>query len=118
MKKTLFCYAIAPTLIGALGQAQPQINFNNDSDFELIEIRATPQAINAVTMQLSMASGEFLSNTAIDTNLFAGTSYPVRLPAPVRIPANSQLNVLLNNTTGGALTSSIQFWGYKIPKGV
>lgn len=109
----LFCYAIPSTLFLANATVTPQINTSNDSDFELVEIRATQQAAGAILMQLSTASGELFSNVPLDTLLFAGTSYPVRLPIPVRFPANSQINVQVQNTTGGNLTSQIQLWGYK-----
>lgn len=113
--KKLFCYAIPDTLVPLGAQVQPQINFTNDADFELVEIRATPQAVNAIMMQLSMANGDLLSNVPVDTSQFSGTSYPIRLPYPVIIPASTQLNVLLINTTGGNLTTAIQLWGYKRP---
>ena len=115
LKPSLFCYAIPETVVPANGQIAPQINFANDSDFELVEIRATQHTINDILMQLSQASGEILSNVPIDTFHFAGTSYPIRLPSPVIFPANTQLNVLLINSTAGDLTSQIQFWGYKKP---
>ena len=67
-------------------------------------------------MQLSTASGELLSNALIDTALFSGANYPVRLATPMRIPANTQLNVFLQNTTGGNLTTQVQLWGYKVER--
>lgn len=114
IKPGLFCYAIPATNVGALGVVAPQINISNDSDFMLTEIRASRQAVGAILVQLSLASGELFSNVPLDTRLFAEDSYPVRLPEPVRIPANSQINVQLQNTTGGALNSQIQLWGYKV----
>ena len=117
MKASLFCYAIPDTLIPLNNEVEPEINFNNETDFDICEIRATPQAVNAILMQLSLASGELLSNVPLDTSQFAGTSLGIKLIVPVRIPANSRLNVRLINTTAGNLTSSIQFWGYKVPKG-
>ena len=117
-KPALFCYAIPSTLFLANAIAQPQINISNDADFLITEIRASQQAAGAILMQLSTANGEIFSNTPLDTLLFAGTSYPVRLPSPVRVPANTQLNVQVTNTTGGNLTSQIQFWGYKVEKDV
>ena len=117
IKPSLFCYAIPATVFLANATVTPQINMSNDSDFDLVEIRATQQAAGAILMQLSTASGELFSNVPLDTLQFAGTSYPVRLPFPVRFPANSQVNVQIQNTTGGNLTSQIQFWGYKVPKG-
>lgn len=112
----LFCYAIPAAAIAATTTVTPQINTSNDSDFELVEIRCTQQAAGAILMQLSTASGELFSNVPLDTLLFSGTSYPVRLPVPVMFPANSQINVQLQNTTGGPLTSQVQLWGYKRPK--
>jgi hypothetical protein len=115
----LFCYAIPSTVFLANSTVIPQINFSSDADFELFEIRATQQAAGAILMQLSMSSGELFSNTPLDTLLFAGTSYPVRIPVNVRIPANTQVNVLIQNTTGGNITSQIQLWGFKVqPKGL
>jgi hypothetical protein len=109
----LFCYAIPATLFVANTTTVPQINISSDCNFELFEIRCTQQAVGAILIQISMASGELFSNVALDSVLFSGTSYPVRLPFPVLIPANTQLNVSVQNTTGGNLTSQIQLWGFK-----
>jgi hypothetical protein len=109
----LFCYAIPSTAFGANTTTTPQINIASDSDFELFEVRCTQQAAGAILLQLSTASGEIYSNVPLDTALFSGTSYPVRLPFPVLIPRNSQINVQVQNTTGAPLTSQIQLWGFK-----
>lgn len=116
LQNIMFVYTIPVTTVPLNGTANPQINFNNDSDFLLTEIRATTNAVGAVLMQLSTASGELLSNALIDTALFSGANYPVRLATPMRIPANTQLNVFLQNTTGGNLTTQIQLWGYKVDR--
>jgi len=113
MKKQLFCYATLNQSIPANSTLIPQINFNNDSDFDLVEVRSTNQNAGEILTQLSFSSGELFSNVALDVSLFSGNAYPVRLPEPVCIPANSQLNVQLTNTTGGAITTQIQLWGYK-----
>lgn len=110
----LFCYATEIINLGAGLTVIPAININNESDFLLVEVRATQQAAGAILTQFSMASGELFSNTPLDTALFSGTAYPVRLPEPVVLPANAQINVQLTNTTGGALSTQIQFWGYRI----
>ncbi|MBK9285057.1 MAG: hypothetical protein IPM51_12190 [Sphingobacteriaceae bacterium] len=114
IKPALFCYAIPATNVGAGAVITPQINISNDADFMLVEVRATKQAAGGILAQLSLASGDLFSNVPLDTRLFAEDDYPVRLPEPVRIPANSQINVQLQNTTGGALSSQIQLWGYKV----
>ena len=111
---SLFCYAIPSTVFVANTTTTPQINIASDSDFELFEIRCSQVAAGALLAQISMASGEIFSNVLLDTLLFAGTSYPVRLPFPVRIPRNSQLNIQVQNTTGGNLTAQIQLWGVKV----
>lgn len=116
LQNIMFVYTIPVTTVPLNGTANPQINFNNDSDFLLTEIRATTNAVGAILMQLSTASGELLSNALIDTALFSGANYPVRLATPMRIPANTQLNVFLQNTTGGNLTTQIQLWGYKVDR--
>lgn len=116
LQNIMFVYTIPVTIVPLNGTANPQINFNNDSDFLLTEIRATTNAVGAVLMQLSTASGELLSNALIDTALFSGANYPVRLATPMRIPANTQLNVFLQNTTGGNLTTQVQLWGYKVDR--
>lgn len=115
-ERKLFCYAIPSQVFIANSTVMPQINISSDKDFELAEIRATQQAAGAILMQLSLANGDLFSNLPLDTLQFAGTSLAVRLPIPVRLPANTQLNVQITNTTGGNLTSQIQFWGYKVEK--
>jgi hypothetical protein len=110
---SLFCYAIPSTVFVANTTVTPQINVASDSDFELFEVRCTQQAAGAILLQLSTASGEIFSNVPLDSLLFSGTSYPVRLPFPVLIPRNSQINVQVQNTTGGNLTSQVQLWGFK-----
>lgn len=114
--RKLFCYAIPSAVFLANSTVIPQINISSEHDFELAEIRATPQAVGAILMQLSVASGDLFSNLPIDTAQFAGTSLGYKLPIPVRFPANTQLNVQIQNTTGGNLTSQIQFWGYKVER--
>lgn len=113
---SLFCYAIPATTVLANTTVTPQIVVSSDYDFEMFEIRSTLQAVGAILMQISLASGEILSNVLLDTVQFSGTSYPVRLPFPVRIPANSQLNIQLQNTTGGNLVHQVQLWGVKVDK--
>jgi hypothetical protein len=114
--RKLFCYAIPSTVFVANTIVQPQINISSEHDFELAEIRATQQAAGAILMQLSVASGDLFSNVPLDTLQFAGTSLGYKLPIPVNFPANTQLNVQIKNTTGGNLTSQIQFWGYKVDR--
>ena len=116
LNPALFCYAIPSTSFLANSTTTPQITIASDSDFELIEIRATKQAAGEILLQISSASGDLFSNVPLDTLLFAEDSYPVRLPFPVRIPANSELNFEVQNTTGGNLTSQIQLWGVKVSK--
>lgn len=112
---SLFCYAIPVTTFVANTTTTPAINIASDSDFDLMEIRATKQtAAGSILIKLSTASGELFSNVMIDSNLFAGDNYPVRLPFPVRIPRNTQIDIQVQNTTGGNLASQIQLWGVKV----
>ncbi len=111
---SLFCYAIPVTAFAANSTVTPQINIASDSDFELMEVRATQQAAGAILIQMSTASGEIFSNVLLDSLLFAGTSYPVRLPFPVRIPRNTRINIQVQNTTGAPLTCQVQLWGVKV----
>lgn len=124
IKDGFFCYATALITAFTTGTTQtPAINFSNDSDFEVYEIRAVIYKLAARTgsllMTISLASGELFGNVAIDVFSFAAqniqseSGYPIRLPIPTRIPANSQLNVQLTNNTGANVDVQIQLWGRK-----
>ncbi len=125
VKPHLFCYSHTPELaLAAAGAVSPVINISNDADFELLEIRASIHKAASFTgnvmLLLSTSSGDLFSNVAIDLLSFASveqdsfSGYPKRLPAPVRIPANTVLNVQITNNNGEALVSTqIQLWGYK-----
>jgi hypothetical protein len=125
----LFCYSHAEIVNMANNTIQtPVINISNDSDFELFEIRAIFNKAAATTggifIQLSLASGELFSNVAIDAKSFAAGEaganvyggYPIRLPVNTRIPANSTINVQVNNLTDNAIDFQIQLWGFKVEK--
>jgi hypothetical protein len=114
LKPAFFCYSHTEVSNLANTTTSNQlINISNDSDFEVFEIRAIINAPAVFTgglfVQLSLASGELFSNVAIDYKSVAtidGTAtaviqgYPIRLPENTRIPANSQVNVVINNQTG------------------
>lgn len=131
-----FCYATAITTLTTGQTLVPAININNDSDFEVHEIRGVVMlpatGINAatgtVTMLASLASGELFSNVAINllsfaqtvvslaANNFPLTGYPIRLPGGMKIPANSQINHTLTNNTNGTVLVQIQYWGCKVER--
>jgi len=107
----------------------PQINISNDSDFEFFEMRALINAPAVLTggvfVQLSLASGELFSNVAIDAKSFATidgiannpiSGYPKRLPENTRIPANSTINVQVNNVSGQTIDFQLILTGYKVEK--
>lgn len=132
LNPALFCYSHAEIVALASGAiATPQINISNDSDFEVFEIRAVNLGAGLFTaglfIQLSLASGELFSNVALDVMSFSSSSqaagglpafsgYPIRLPANTRIPANSTINIQVNNTTGQTIDFQLQLWGYKVEK--
>ena len=131
-----FCYATAITTLTTGQTLVPAININNDSDFEVHEIRAVAMlpvtGVNAitgtVTMLASLSSGELFSNVAINVlsfasiigslaaNNFTTAGYPLRLPGSMRIPANSQINHSLTNNTNGTVNVQIQYWGCKVER--
>lgn len=116
IKPGLFCYATQQATVGATTTIVPLIDFSNDSDFLLHEIRATKQAVGAILIQLQLSSGELFSDTPLDSRLFAEDDFPVRFPEPIRIPANTNLQVTIQNTTGGGLPFQLQLWGIKVTK--
>jgi len=123
----VFCYAITPQTIATTVTVQPTINIANDCDFRILEIRAVIEKAASVSgnvlMQMRLSSGEFFSNTGIDIYSFASmeqdafSGYPIRLPEPVTIPANSVIEVSLTNNNGETVTVQVQLWGYKVPRG-
>lgn len=122
MIKTLFqnmpfCYkARIPTI--ADGQTlSPQISFSNDSDFILTDLRSTGTAGVYVTLQ--SANGETFSNEPWHAALVgAGFNGLKVLTNPV-IPANTDLVVQVQNTSGGPVTNfEVQLWGYKVNRHV
>jgi len=109
--------------------APPQINISNDSDFELFEIRGIINAPAVLTgpvlLQLSLASGELFSNVPIDAKTFSTidgiannpiNGYPKRFPKNTRIPANSVINVQINNQSGQTIDCQFVLVGYKVEK--
>lgn len=107
----------------------PQINISNDSDFECFELRGVINAPAVLTggvfVQLSLASGELFSNVAIDFKSVAVidgiannpiSGYPIRFPVNTRIPANSVINVQINNQSGQTIDCQVQLIGYKVEK--
>lgn len=123
----LFCYSHAEITNMANNTIEtPQINISNDSDFKCFEIRAVFNKAAVTTgglfVQLSLASGELFSNVPIDAKSFATqnieneSGYPIRLPEGTIIPANSVINVAVNNQTDAAVDFQLQLWGYKIDK--
>ena len=124
VKPHLFCYSHTPIAPGAGATLTPAINISNDSDFELLEIRAAIHKAASFTgnvlMQLSLSSGDLFSNVGVDVLSFASveqdafSGYPIRLSEPIRIPANSVINCQFTNNNGEALVSlQVQLWGYK-----
>lgn len=106
-----------------------QIVISNDSDFEAFELRAVVNApavlTGGVLVALSLASGELFSNVAIDFKSLATidgiannavSGYPVRLPINTRVPANSVINVNINNQSGQTIDIQVQLFGYKVEK--
>lgn len=130
IKPGLFAYS--HTEVAGLATATPAIgviDISNDSDFNCFEIRALINAPAVLTggvfVQLALASGDLFSNVALDAKSFATIDgiannpiqgYPIRLPADVKIPANSTINVNINNQSGQTIDIQVQLWGYKVPK--
>lgn len=131
IKPGFFCYAISPQTILTTAGSTPAISISNDSDFLLCEVRAVIESAQIpntnILMTISLSSGELFSNVAIDLNSFATIipdvatggqvqGYPLRLQDNVRIPANSQINVQLQNNADSTIIVQVQLWGYKVDK--
>ena len=124
IKPPLFCFATTVQTLSAGASLTPSIDISSDGDFLIYEIRAVVYKAAAITgdllMQLSLSSGELFSNVGVDIFSFATCSisnnsgYPIRLPEPVLIPANSNLNVQLTNNNAESLDVQVQLWGVKI----
>lgn len=125
----MFTYAITPQTLLTTAGATPNINISSDSDFicthiyGVVEIAAAmPDAPILLTM--SLASGELFSNVALDMLSFSKVicpvaaeqgipGSPIMLIQPMRIPANSQINIQLVNSTLQTVIVQIQLVGYK-----
>lgn len=110
--KKLFCYAARTGNIPNGASETQNINFANDYDFELREIRTN--GTSGVLISLSYATGENISNIAINTSFVGNGQNALKLFEPVLIPRNSQITVTWANSSGGAVIQEIQFWGYKV----
>ncbi len=124
IKPHLFCYAITPQVIAAAGTVTPSIDIANDSNFELLEIRAVLHKAASFTgnvlLLMQTSSGDLFSNVGIDLCAFASTEqdsfsgYPIRLSEPIKIPANTKLSLQITNNGGEEITNcQVQLWGYK-----
>lgn len=114
MFKKLFIYAcrVAGSL-GAGSVSTQVINIANDSDFELKEIRTT--GTNLVNFSISYATGENMSNISLNTGLIGAGQNALKLFDGVVIPKNSQLTVLIDNQSGGAVSNyEVQLIGFKL----
>lgn len=103
-------------LVGAGVTVTPQITISSEDDFELHEIRGNVQAQGAIFVTIQNSNGYIWSNYAFDAALIsagATANNKVVLPYPILIPKNTQINITIQNTTGGALTYELQFWGVK-----
>lgn len=125
IKPPVFCYSHTPETIADGVTATPNITTSNDSDFLMSELRASIRKTVAFTgnvlLQLSLASGELWSNVGVDLLSFSSNTissysgYPIRFPEPIKIPANSVINVQLTNNAGASIEVQVQLWGWKIP---
>jgi len=74
------------------------------------------QAQGAILISITYSNGEQWSNAAFDSALIsagAGANNKVAMPYPIMIPKNTQINILLQNTTAAAITYELQMWGRK-----
>lgn len=124
----LFAYSHDPVAPGAGSTLTPAIIISNDADFDAIELRGTINKAAAfdgsVLIQLSVSNGQLFSNVGIDALAFCANNisnysgYPIRFNMPIKMPANSVINVQVTNNNSVALVSfQIQFWGYKVDAG-
>lgn len=117
----IFCYAArTATAIAAGGSLPVNINFNNDSDFVLSEIRTTGTA--SLRLMIAEASGRQYSNISLTAAIFGTGDNKVMFPTfpdPTLIPANTQLIVTFIDGGGAGLAAGleVQLWGYQVPKG-
>ena len=117
MEKLLFVYLVNNTFAGN-GTVTRQITFASDSEFYLTELRGlsglTP---GDLTLSINLNGSNVLSNAAFDASTIgsgANESNRYVLADPIKIPANSQMNVTIDNVAGGAITYELQLWGFKI----
>lgn len=118
MLEKLFCYVIRSAATIGIGATDRQvISIANDHDFILKEIRTS--GTSNVRASLANANGEQWSNQSMNMG-FVGTGFNgLRLyDRDFVIPANTQIEALFDNQTGGGITAAqeIQLWGFKIPK--
>ena len=114
--RAFYCYSTGQVTVPANNvPAQPQIIFSNDSDFVLKEIRNTTQTAGDILITLSFSSGENFSSSALESSIIS-QNYPIHFDEEVKIPANSQLNIRLQNTTGADIVHEVQLWGFKVDK--
>ena len=86
----------------------------------LQEIRCTGGlTAGDLLVSVSYAQGDTWNNTSFDASLLGcggGDNNPLKfLDMPV-IPANTQINIQMQNTSGVAIAFEIQFWGQKLIK--
>lgn len=115
--KKLFCYVIRSSASILAGATDNKIvNIANDYDFELKEIRTT--GTNNLRATLKDTNGELFSNQSINLGLVGSGLNGYKIFDSVIIPANTQIECLFDNQTGGAISAAqeIQLWGYKIPR--
>ncbi len=109
-----FCYSISSgNLTANGGSSSPVLQFGNDSDFQIQEIRATGNT--SVTVLISISNGPAFSNNALSTSMFSGTNNNGLkfFNANVIVPKASSYTFQFTNNDTSAHTEEIQIWGYK-----
>lgn len=111
MEKKLFCYLANSGAVTAGNNVNQPIQFDNETNFEIREIRTLG---TAMTITLKTSSGYLFQNNAFTSSVIGSGNNSLKLiPDTMQVPKNSNWIVNFNNATGGSLTDEIQIWGYK-----
>lgn len=113
-RQLLFCYnAPSGSLIATTGNSQIPINFANDSDFLVTQIKTLGNT--GVTVQLQLESAAYFSTAPMFTSAIASSANGVDYrDKQVIIPKGTKMFAFFFNGDGSAHSDEIQIWGLKL----
>lgn len=99
-----FIYNVRGTLLGGGAAEILTLTISNDADFFLQEIRTV--GTNNLRVMIRQTNGTLFSSIAFNAAIIGAGQNALKFMKPFQLPKNTQLEITLDNQTGGALTTA------------